>query len=237
MKCAINNALKKQIKKCKSANEGLDENLIKLIKLINENQGTGDTLSAEALHDARNVIHYSNLLGTEVSELIRSQHDTEFDGDMDIITHDPIYRVATTCDGVFVRVPMAPYSVQRSAQRKSDPAAQSFSRRRYAEVDALLRCTEPVTLYGKKVLYILHAYDKESKYRASPDYDNYDVKDLIDVATAHYGGDNPCNIIAIHDVVYSRSLMPATYLSIHDLDRTCQLEDLLGEMEQIFCKM
>lgn len=234
MKCAINNDLKKQINKCKSANDGLSENLI---KLINENQGTGDTLSAEALHDARNVIHYSNLLGTEVSELIRSQHDTEFDGNVDIVMHDPIYRVVTTYDGIYLRVPMAPYSVQRSAQRNLDPAAQSFARRRYAEVDALLRCAEPVNLYDKKVLYILHVYETESQYRASPDYDNYDVKDLIDVATAHFGGDNISNLIVIHDAVFSRKLMTATYLSIHELDRTCQLDDLLGDMEQVFYKM
>lgn len=216
-------------------NRDQDSNLIALAwKLVDDclNVAGKDTIPK-----VREIIHHSNELSAAASEVIRTLKPTEFDGDVDIVTHDPIYRIVSTFDGLYLRVPLAPYSIQRNAQRTADPDAQSYGRRRYTEVEALLRCAKPVTLYGRKVLYILHVYSTKSRYRASPDFDNYDIKDLIDVVTAHFGGDNTSNIVVIHDAFYSEKLMSATYLSIHELDRSCQLADLLEEIENIFWQM
>lgn len=233
------NDMTTEVAKCKRTSESFAEHIS---KLLNEVQGTTEnTLSEEALCSARNVIHYSNLLSGEVSELLRNHSPAEFSPEMDLVLHDPNYKMAVAPDAFFLRVPLAPYSIQRNAQRRNAAGEDSplftdyYSRRRYAEVQALVSHVD-LPLYGKKLLYIAHVFQDPS-LRLCPDFDNFDVKDLIDVVMDHFGGDNPCNLVVCHDAIFSVEMPSATYLAVVELESSSTLGEMLDRCERAFGEM
>jgi hypothetical protein len=180
-----------------------------------------------------------------MSEVIRNHSPKEFaQRPFESLLLNPIYAVSVTEDSsVLLRVPLAPYSVQRNAQRRRGAGEETpaysgyFGRRRYTEVDALLNTVQPINLYGRKLLYILHVYNTQGSHRMSPDYDNYDVKDLIDVVMARFGGDNGANLVVLHDSTFDTKLTSATYIGVTELDSCRSVEELMCYFWQCFTLM
>jgi hypothetical protein len=238
--------LKKDLKRCKGAEERIRENYENLLRLTaaDEEGKTISVLNEETLRCARDAIYSANVFAGRMSEVIRNHSPKEFaQRPFESLLLNPIYAVSVTEDSVLLRVPLAPYSVQRNAQRRRGAGEETpaysgyFGRRRYSEVDALLNTVQSINLYGRKLLYILHVYNTKGCYRMAPDFDNYDVKDLIDVVMARFGGDNGANLVVLHDSTFDTKLTSATYIGVTELDSCRSVEELMGYFWQCFSLM
>lgn len=237
-------SLKRAVDRCTAAGVSLQKAYAIFMRLTRAEQDEAETLSADALRSARDLLLATNLLAGQVSETIRGFSLPEYRrSQVEHLFLNRIYAVAVTEDAVLLRVPLIPYSVQRNAQRRKAAGeevpvcGQYYARRRYAEVDELLYRVLPIQFEGQKLLYLCHVYNTLGRYRMSPDFDNYDVKDLIDVVMAHYGGDNAGNVAVLHQSTYDPSLTSATYLAVTDLDSELTLRELMSRFRRCFVQL
>lgn len=248
MRSKFSRELPEAVQRLKGPEERIRQSLESLRRLTNadgESDGAAmQVLNEDALRSARAAVYAANLLSGQVSELIRTYAPEEFSQNQkNNLLLDPVCAVSVTEDSVLLRVPLVPYSVQRNAQRRRAAGGQTaayseyFARRRYTEVNALLDRVLPVTMQGRKLLYILHVFHTQSRFRMSPDFDNYDVKDLIDVVMARFGGDNAGNLSVLHHSAFDQRLMPATYLAVSQLDNRRTMAELMGYYHQCFALM
>jgi hypothetical protein len=137
--------------------------------------------------------------------------------------------------GLYIKTPLVPISAYRIAARKHRVLPVSFDRVRYAPLIPRILAASEHPIEGQKSVCILHVFHGETNYRRCPDYDNYDVKDLLDVALAPYGGDGPNNVRAIvHQAALREDVDEGTYVAVRAYDPSRTVADIEEEALEHF---
>lgn len=183
----------------------------------------------------------------EISNFVRKEY-AEFDSYRCFPYMPPSgqfpYATMHADDTMAIRVPLAPFSIQRRAQRDYALGMRgqarfsgALGRKRYDEVRLLLRTTDEFSFRGRKVLYLLHVFPNSGRLRVAPDFDNFDVKDLIDAVMEQFGGDNMTNVMVIHDCIVDDKLPSATYLALTELNGSRSLRNQIDRFMILFRAM
>lgn len=166
------------------------------------------------------TILHANRTANEVScflDRLTAELDPEIACKADMAPDDGSCRVITNPSGTFARVPLAPYSAAK-VQGKKRVVCLSLSRRRYRSLIPMIERSGPPMICGRKLVYLLHVHPENTPFFRMPDFDNYDVKGLIDAVTLYYGGDNQRNIMLLHDATSEeKTLEPGTYIGVSKL--------------------
>ena len=140
--------------------------------------------------------------------------------------------------GLYIKTPLVPISAYRIAARKHRVLPVSFDRVRYAPLIPRILAASEHPIEGQKSVYILHVFHDVTNYRRCPDFDNFDCKDLIDVALAPYGGDGPNNVRAIvHQAALREDVDEGTYLAVRAYDPSRTVADFEEEALEYFRAM
>ena len=86
-----------------------------------------------------------------------------------------------------------------------------------------------LTLYSQKAVHIVNVYSQSNReWAAVLDFDNYDLKSMIDEACRIYpGSDNPLTTSIHLSTIMNDQLMPLTYLAITDASWCGDILDLI----------
>lgn len=108
---------------------------------------------------------------------------------------------------LMVKAPSLPVA----AYRKNKPS-RDFRPIRFPLLDQFINNLPVLTPNGNPlVLYIIHIYPINTDWCSVPDFDNYDIKGLIDTLLSPYGGDNISRYTLVHSAAASESLAQGTY--------------------------
>ena len=143
------------------------------------------------------------------------------------------YGILTTDSGVYLRLPHAPYSVANLKNKKPF----HFARFRSLSIGSLLNEADLPYIASRKILYILHAYHDRSNYRISPDFDNYDLKYVIDSVMQFFGGDSKGNVMVVHDALITDKLEESTYIAVIPIQKDIPFEGLIGDIREHFARI
>lgn len=186
------------------------------------------------IHDSvcETILH-ANRTANEVSyflDRLSAELDPEIACKADMAPDDGSYKVITNPSGTFARVPLAPYSAAK-VQGKKKSVRLDTGRRRYRSLIPMIERSGLHIIHGRKLVYLLHVHPENTPFFRMPDFDNYDVKGLIDAVTLYHGGDNQRNILLWHDATSEeKTLEPGTYIGVTKLR-----EDLsYSQLKEIF---
>lgn len=143
------------------------------------------------------------------------------------------YGILATDSGVYLRLPHAPYSVTNTKYRKPF----HFARFRSLSIGSLLYEANLPHISSRKILYILHAYCDNSNYRISPDFDNYDLKYVIDSVMQFFGGDSKGNVMIIHDALITNQLEEGSYIAVIPMQKDVPFERLIEDVREHFARI
>lgn len=155
-----------------------------------------------------------------------------------LMSHEDGYDVRGDKTGLYIKTPLVPISAYRIYARKYKVLPVSFDRVRYAPLVPRILAASEHPIEGPKSVYILHVFHDVTNYRRCPDFDNYDCKDLLDVALAPYGGDGPNNVRAIvHETAVLTDVDEGTYVAVRAYDPTQTIDAYQDEALEHFRSM
>lgn len=140
--------------------------------------------------------------------------------------------------GIYVKVPLAPISSYRSDARSKRTAQFCMTKKRYKFIVPRIvqLCNRPIP--GRKLVDICHVFHREPAFRTAPDFDNFDVKDLIDCVMDFYGGDGVNNIAYLcHEAVLRTDIDEGTYLAVRPFNPDMAVGELQGQAFEHFMMM
>lgn len=182
-----------------------------------------------ANHSANEVSYFLDKLSVDLDPEIAYKADKAPD--------DGSCRAMSNSSGTFARVPLAPYSAAK-VQGKKRVVCLSLLRRRYRSLIPMIERSGPPMICGRKLVYLLHVHPENTPFFRMPDFDNYDVKGLIDAVTLYHGGDNQRNILLWHDATSEeKTLEPGTYIGVtklrEDLSYSQQKEIFMSNFRKL----
>ena len=129
---------------------------------------------------------------------------------------------AKAVDGnLFIRSPHPP------AKRR-----EVFTENRYALEFAIEKIVSQLTMYTNKLIHIVNVYPTKNTGSRILDFDNYDLKNLIDMPCRIYpGNDSPEHTEIRLRTVFSDDLLPMTYLVVTGTDYN---SDILQALLSVF---
>lgn len=155
-----------------------------------------------------------------------------------LMTSSDGYDVLSDESGLYIKTPMAPISAYRSRAKKRGTTLFAHSRKHYKPIIHRIYRAGTSPAVDRKSVYILHVFRTYPAFRSSPDYDNYDVKDLVDCAMTVCGGDGVNNIaMMIHESTVRTDLDAGTYLAVRPVDYTLTFEEYRDEALEHFRSM
>ena len=233
-----------RVKRILGLNPNLKEQLTNL-KIMTENAdktGNPEWLNPEIVEEvALEATRYLNRAINELQYLIRDCYPDEI---VNIYAFDKAlpcrdgYNVMGDESGLYIKTPPVPISAYRIYSRKFKVTPVAFDRTRCLLLVPWILSASAHRIEGPKSVYILHVFHSETNYRRCPDYDNYDCKDLIDVALAPYGGDGPNNVRAIvHETAVLTDVDEGTYVAVRAYDPTQTIDAYQDEALEHFRSM
>lgn len=234
----------RRLKRIFSLSPTLKEQFMNLKTMIDNavKSGNSEWINAEIVEEiALEATKCLNRASNELQHLIRDCYpDTVVNPYVceRLMSHEDGYDVRGDKTGLYIKTPLVPISAYRIYARKYKVLPVSFDRVRYAPLVPRILAASEHPIEGPKSIYILHVFRTLTNYRRCPDYDNYDCKDLIDVALAPYGGDGPNNVRSIvHEVMLREDVDEGTYVAVRAYDPAQTIDAYQDEALEHFRRM
>lgn len=148
------------------------------------------------------------------------------------------YDVISDESGMYVKTPLAPVAAYKNIARKQRKTPFSMGNMRYGLLTGRVVLASEPRIIGPLSVYILHVYHDTPKYRKSPDFDNYDLKNLLDTVLDLCGGDSVNNVSVMnHEATVRTDVDEGTYLAVRPVDFTLTFEQYRNGALEHFRKM